>query len=114
MRQLARREPPIHSLGDRQRYPEGPVSSSPGPALREDKNVGLSFEQAPNGIDRYGPIVRQLSRRQEPLETVLLDLFGRMDPGNYISSTLCGLRRVNPHRSLWEAHVVEQGLCGVP
>ncbi len=111
---LAGREPPIYSLGDRPRYPEGPVSSSPGPTLREDKNVGLSFEQATNRIDRKGPMVRQLSRRQEPFETVLLDVFGRMDSGNCISSTLCGLRRVNPHRSIWEAHVVEQDACGVP
>src|SRR5260370_1158408 len=65
---LAGREPPIYPLGDRQRYPESPVSSSPGPALREDKNVGLSFEQAANRIDRKGPMVGQLSRRQEPFE----------------------------------------------
>ncbi len=111
---LAGHEPPIHSLGDRPRYPEGPVSSSPGSAVRENKNVGLSFEQAANRIDRKGPIVRQLSRRQEPFEAVLLDLFGRMDSGNCISSILCGLRRVNPHRSIWEAHVVEQDSCAVP
>src|SRR5260370_619810 len=49
-----------------------------------------------------------ISRCQEPVETVPLDLFGRMDSGTCISSTLCGLRRVNPHRSVWEAYVVEK------